>query len=76
MPSYFPLDFMLPRIERNDNTQLAIKNKMAKATASSTNVFSETPKYFKDVRIIKHSPSKLDDALRICGDLSLIGMVI
>ncbi len=56
----------------NDKIQLAINNTMAMVVTSSIKVLSEIFITFKDASRIKQIPNKLEDALRICGDFSLL----
>ena len=56
----------------NDKIQLAINNTMTMVVTSSIKVLSEIFITFKDASRIKQIPNKLEDALRICGDFSLL----
>ena len=67
--SYLLPDCILPLIAKKESRQLSIKKMMAMATVSSITVFSDILRNFNEVSTTKHNPSKLDDALRICGDL-------
>src|SRR5262245_24272582 len=63
------------RIDKNDRKQLAIKSMIAANVISSTMVFWDLPRTFKDVSTIKQRPSRLEDALRMWGDLSLCSFI-
>lgn len=76
MASERPPGFMLPRMDRNERIQLSIKNTSAIVTDSSIYVRSDRLRNFNEVSTTKHSPSKFDAALRICGDLSLRDMML
>jgi hypothetical protein len=71
MFSYFPLVFIFPRIDRKERMQLSINNMMAHVVISSMIVWPDTLNNLRDVSTTKQSPSRLEDALRICGDLSV-----
>ena len=60
----------MPRIDKKENIQLAINKMMAIMVISSIIVFSDLSSSFKEVNTIKHMPSKLEDAFKICGDFS------
>ena len=60
----------MPRIDKKENIQLAIKKMMATMVTSSIIVFSDLSSNFNEVNTIKHMPSKLEDAFKICGDFS------
>jgi len=60
----------MPRIDKKENMQLAIKKMMATMVTSSIIVFSDLSSNFNEVSTIKHMPSKLEDAFKICGDFS------
>ena len=68
--------FLFPRIERNENKQDAMNRMMAMVVISSMIVVWEIFITFKEVSRIKQIPSKLEDALSICGDLSLFSFII
>jgi len=61
---------MLPRIDKNERIQLAMKNTMATEVSSSMNVFCEILNSLREVRTMKHKPKRFEDAFSICGDLS------
>jgi len=63
---------LTPRIDKKDNIQLAINRMMATTVTSSIIVVSDLLSNFKEVSTIKQMPNRLDDAFRICGDLSLV----
>ncbi|HTE10740.1 MAG TPA: hypothetical protein VK645_07215 [Chitinophagaceae bacterium] len=64
------LFLLMPRIDKKENIQLAIKKMMATMVTSSIIVFSDLSSSFNEVSTIKHMPSKLEEAFKICGDFS------
>jgi hypothetical protein len=62
--------FIFPLIDKKERMQLAIKRIMAIVVNSSIIVFCAMLSSFKEVNTTKQSPSKLEDAFNICGDLS------
>ena len=71
MFSIFPLFFIVPLIDKKESKQLVIKRMMATVTNSSMTVLPEMFNNLREVSTTKQSPSRLEDAFRICGDLSL-----
>lgn len=59
----------VPFIDKKDRTQQSINNKVAEVVNSSIRVRWFAFSNFIDVRTTKHKPSKLEEALSICGDL-------
>ena len=55
----------MPRIDRNENMQLAINKIMATTVISSIMVVSALFSNFKEVSTIKQMPNKLEDAFKI-----------
>ena len=53
------------RIERKESIQLAINSIMAITVISSITVFRDLSRSFREVRTMKHIPSRLEDALSI-----------
>ena len=68
--SSLPLFLMEPLIDKKERMQLAINNMMATVVNSSIIVLPDMFNNFKDVSTTKQSPNKLEDAFKICGDLS------
>jgi hypothetical protein len=63
--SYQSLLLVEERIDKNENTQLAINKMMATNVTSSMIVFFETLNSLSEVRRIKQMPNKLEDAERM-----------
>ena len=68
--SSLPLFLMEPFMDKKESMQAAIKNMMATVVNSSIIVLPEIFNNLSDVSTTKHNPNKLDDAFKICGDLS------
>jgi hypothetical protein len=69
--SILPLFLILPRMDKKESMQLDMKNNMATVVSSSIIVLPEMLSTLSEVSTTKQSPNKLEEALRICGDLSL-----
>ncbi len=54
---------------RKDSVQLLDKHKIATTANSSKKVECAILEIFKDVKIIRQKPNKLEAAFKICGDL-------
>jgi hypothetical protein len=59
-----------PLIDIKESKQLAINNSVVKEVNSSIKVSWESFNNLIDVNTTKQRPRRLDDALRICGDLT------
>lgn len=57
------------RMAKNENSTLVIKRRVASAVKSSIRVTLPIFKARTDVMITRQKPTRLDDALSICGDL-------
>lgn len=68
--SSLPLFLMEPLMDKKERMQAAMKNMMATVVNSSIIVLPEIFNSLRDVSTTKQSPSKLEDAFKICGDLS------
>ena len=66
-----PLFFMVPFIDKKERIQLAINKKIAAVVNSSIIVLPEILNNLSEVSTTKQSPSKLEEAFKMCGDLSL-----
>lgn len=73
--SSLPLFLIEPLIDKKERIQLAIKNMMATVVNSSIIVLPEILSSLSDVSTTKQSPSKLEEAFKICGDLSLFSFM-
>jgi ABC-type uncharacterized transport system ATPase subunit len=65
----------LPLIDIKESPQLAINNRVVKAVNSSIKVSCDIFNSLMDVNTTKQRPRRLDDALRMCGDLAF-GLLI
>jgi Ca2+-binding EF-hand superfamily protein len=70
--SSLPAFFIVPFIDKNDRIQLVINKNMAAVVNSSMIVLPEMLSNLSEVSTTKHNPSKLEEAFKICGDLSLL----
>jgi hypothetical protein len=70
--SSLPLFLMEPFMDKKERMQAAIKSMMAIVVNSSMMVLPAMFKSLSDVSTTKQSPSKLEDAFNMCGDLSFI----
>lgn len=70
----FSYRFIFPLIDKNERIQLIINKIVATIVSSSIKVVCEKFKIFSDVKTTKQSPKRLEEALRICGDLSFFGL--
>ncbi|MDB4901825.1 MAG: hypothetical protein JWQ63_1106 [Mucilaginibacter sp.] len=57
--------FILPRMERNERTQLTTKKKIVITSILPISVRCDDFKNLSDVSAKKHNPNKLEDALSI-----------
>lgn len=73
--SSLPLFLMEPLIDRKERMQLAINNMMASVVSSSMMVLPAMFSSLSDVSTTKQSPNKLEDAFKICGDLSFSSLM-
>jgi hypothetical protein len=73
--SSLPLFLMEPLIDKKERMQAAIKAMMASVVSSSIIVLPAMFKSLSDVSTTKQSPSKLEDAFKICGDLSFSSFI-
>jgi len=69
--SSLPLFLMVPLMDKKERIQLAINSMMAPVVNSSIIVLPAMFNNLRDVNTTKQSPNKLEDAFKICGDLSL-----
>lgn len=69
--SSFKLEVLSLRMERNERILLAMNITMARVATSSMIVAALRFNIFMEVSTIKQSPSRLEDVLRMWGDLSL-----
>ena len=69
--SSLPLFLMEPLIDKKERMQAAIKNLMATVVNSSIIVLPAMFNNLRDVSTTKQSPNKLEEAFKMCGDLSL-----
>jgi hypothetical protein len=60
----------LPLMDIKESMQLAINNSVVKEVNSSIKVSCESFNSLIDVNTTKQRPRRLDEALRICGDLA------
>lgn len=72
MFSSLPLFLIEPLIDKKERIQAAIKNMMATVVNSSIIVLPAIFNNLSDVSTTKQSPSKLEDAFKMWGDLSFI----
>lgn len=75
MFSSLPLFLIVPLIDKKERIQLAINIIMAKVVNSSIIVLPAMFNNLREVSTTKQSPSKLDEAFKICGDLSLSSLI-
>ena len=68
--SSLPLFLIEPFIDKKERMQAAIKSMMATVVNSSIMVLPAMFNNLSDVSTTKQSPNKLEDAFKICGDLS------
>ena len=68
--SSLPLFLIEPLIDKKERTQLAMKSMIATVVNSSIIVLPAMLSNLREVSTTKQSPNKLDDAFKICGDLS------
>ena len=73
--SSLPLFLIEPLMDKNERIQAAIKNMMATVVNSSMIVLPAMLSSLRDVSTTKQSPSKLEDAFKICGDLSFSSFI-
>jgi len=67
---------LLLRSDKKDRIQLAIKRMMAPRVISSIIVLEVWFNSFREVSTIKHIPSRLEEAFKMCGDFSLLSFII
>ena len=73
--SSLPLFLMEPRIDKKERIQLAIKSIMATVVNSSIIVLPAMFSNLREVSTTKQSPSKLEDAFNMWGDLSFSSFI-
>ena len=73
--SSLPLFLIEPLIDKNERIQLAINIMIAKVVSSSISVLSVMFNNLSDVSTTKQSPNKLEEAFKICGDLSFSSFI-
>lgn len=73
--SSLPLFLIDPLIDKKERIQLAINMMMAMVVSSSMMVLPEIFSSLREVSTTKQSPSKLDEAFNICGDLSFSSFI-
>ena len=71
MFSSLPLFLMEPLMDKKERMQAAINMMIASVVSSSMIVLPAIFNNLSDVNTTKQSPSKLEDAFNMCGDLSL-----
>jgi hypothetical protein len=74
--SSLPLFLIEPLMDKNERMQAAIKNMMATVVNSSMIVLPEMLSSLREVNTTKQSPSKLEDAFNMCGDLSFPSLIL
>ena len=70
------LFLLMPRIDKNENIQLAINSIIATTVISSMTDVADLLSTFNEVSTIKQIPSKLEDAFKICGDFSFCSFIV
>ena len=75
MFSSLPLFLMEPLMDKKERIQAAIKSMTATVVNSSIIVLPAMFNNLSDVNTTKQSPSKLEDAFKICGDLSFSSFI-
>lgn len=73
--SSLPLFLIEPLMDKKERIQLAINIMIAKVVSSSMSVLPAMFNNLSDVSTTKQSPNKLEEAFRICGDLSLSSFI-
>lgn len=73
--SSLPLFLIEPLIDKKESIQLAINMIIAKVVNSSIIVLPAMFNNLREVSTTKQSPSKLDEAFNICGDLSFCSFI-
>lgn len=73
--SSLPLFLIEPLMDKKERMQLAIKSMIAPVVSSSMMVLPAIFNNLSEVSTTKHSPSKLEDAFKMCGDLSLSKLI-
>ena len=73
--SSMPLFLIEPRMDKKERIQLAINSMMATVVNSSIIVLPAMFNNLSDVSTTKHNPNKLEDAFKICGDLSFSSFI-
>ncbi len=73
--SSLPLFLIEPLIDKKDRIQLAINSMIATVVNSSIIVLPEILRSLSDVSTTKQRPNRLEDAFKICGDLSLSSFI-
>lgn len=73
--SSLPLFLMEPLMDKKERIQAAIKSMTATVVNSSIIVLPAMFNNLSDVNTTKQSPSKLEDAFKICGDLSFSSFI-
>lgn len=72
--SSLPLFLIDPLMDKKERMQAAIKNMMATVVNSSIIVLPAMFNNLREVSTTKQSPSKLEEAFKIWGDLSFIDL--
>jgi hypothetical protein len=67
-----PLFLIEPLIDKKERMQAAINSMIATVVNSSIIVLPAMFNNLSDVSTTKHNPNKLEEAFKICGDLSFI----
>ena len=70
--SNLPLFFIVPLMDKKESMQLVINKNIAAVVSSSIIVLPEMFNSLSEVSTTKQSPSKLEEAFKMCGDLSLL----
>ena len=65
-----------PLMDKKERIQLVIKKIMASVVNSSISVLPAMFNNLSEVSTTKQSPSKLEDAFKICGDLSFSSFIM
>ena len=73
--SSLPLFLMEPLIDKKERIQLAINMIIARVVNSSISVLPAMFNNLSDVSTTKQSPNKLEEAFKICGDLSFSSFI-
>jgi len=75
MFSSLPPFLMVPLMDKKERMQLAMNKMMATVVNSSMIVLPEMFNSLSEVSTTKQSPSKLEEAFNMCGDLSFSSFI-